>query len=143
MLLLIEPQIQIVPNAITGHRFQIAILIQESVEPKHRDTEMKKILMLILLLVSTNVFAGYWSGNDLYKWMKYDDKILTRKNYIAGVVDTMTSLGMSVCIDQGTTTDQIELITSNYMQKHPEHWTNEGSYFVILAIQEAYPCKKL
>ena len=99
--------------------------------------------MLILLLVSTNVFAGYWSGNDLYKWMKYDDKILTRKNYIAGVVDTMTSLGMSVCIDQGTTTDQIELITSNYMQKHPEHWTNEASYFVILAIQEAYPCKKL
>ena len=55
MLLLIEPQIQIVLNAITGHRFQIAILIQESVEPKHRDTEMKKILMLILLLVSTNV----------------------------------------------------------------------------------------
>jgi hypothetical protein len=94
-------------------------------------------------MVSTYVLSGYWSGNDLYKWMKYDDKILTRKKNIAVVVYAMTSLGMSVSIDQGTTTDQIELITSNYMQKHPEYWTNEGSYFVILAIQEAYPCKKL
>jgi len=54
MLPLIDPQIQIVLNAITGHRFQIPIRIQESVEPKHRDIKMKKILIM-LLLVSTHV----------------------------------------------------------------------------------------
>ena len=55
----IELQIQIILNVITGHPFQIPIRILENVEPKYRDIKMKKIQILIMLMVSTNVLAEW------------------------------------------------------------------------------------
>jgi hypothetical protein len=105
---------------------------------------MKK-LTLLLLLVSTNVFAGYYTGNDLVKWFNDKDNETPLYIYIAGVIDgigVIEEYSKTICIAAGTTQRQIGQLTYNYMQKHPEIWTYSGSYFVILAVQEAYPCKK-
>jgi hypothetical protein len=106
---------------------------------------MKKILVLLLFMGSTNVFAGVWSGNDLVKWFKDEGYAGIREAYIAGVVDTVgytEGYNKYICILEGTTTTQIVQLTYNYMQKHPEKWTVQGSYFVVMALFEAYPCKK-
>ncbi len=106
---------------------------------------MKKILVLMLLMSSTSVFAVVWSGNDLVKWFKDEGYAGMRETYVAGVVDTVSytdSYNKDICIPIGTTTTQIAQLTYNYMQKHPENWTAQGAYFVTFALYEAYPCKK-
>ena len=107
---------------------------------------MKKIILLILLTISTNVFANEWvyvSGNDLIKHLKDNDR--DGQFYISGVVDAISVLepyGKEICIEAGTSLMQLGQLTYNHMQKHPEKWMDPGSYFVITMLRETYPCKK-
>jgi hypothetical protein len=107
---------------------------------------MKKLILLIILLtVSTNVFSGYFTGNDIIGWLKDDRYTIQREAYVSGVIDgiEMTDTYKNyICIPIKTTGQQIAQLTYNNMQQHPEKWTKTGSYFVISALIEAYPCKK-
>jgi hypothetical protein len=106
---------------------------------------MKKIILFILLTVSTNVFSGYFTGNDIMGWFKDDRYTIQREAYVTGVIDgiEMTDTYKKyICIPTKTTREQIAQLTYNNMQQHPEKWTSIGSYFVITALIQAYPCKK-
>lgn len=110
---------------------------------------MKKILMLILLTVSTNVFSddvhkGAWTGNELIQWLNNENAKPFVDGYISGIVETRMfySSTLDFCFTNGTTSVQIRQIVYNYMIKNPTLWTLNGSFLVGLALKEAYPCKK-
>ena len=104
---------------------------------------MKKILILILLTVSTNVFSGvYFNAEKLITYIKSSSATdnMVALGYIYGVVDTHTPIcGWKMA---GVTGNQLVQVTKNYLEKHPESW-NYGAYGVVIyAIKEVYPCKK-
>ena len=104
-------------------------------------------------MVSPNVFSDetqdgknkmiVWiHGNELMEWLKNDKYITERNVFIFGVVEALQIFDRSVCIKEHTTGLQLTQITYNYMVKNPTEWTYSGSFVVINAIREAYPCKK-
>ena len=107
---------------------------------------MKKLTLLLLLMVSTNVMSDtmvtpFVSGIDLIKWIK-DDKYTTIRNmYISGVVDGI-QLYDNICLPSNTYASQLIQITYNYMQKNPTTWNDIASYNIVNALKETYPCKK-
>ncbi len=105
---------------------------------------MKKIILFILLTVSTNVFANFYTGNDLIRWYKIDN-YTGIYGYLAGVIDeysTEPNNKKIICIPEATEIQQISQITYNYLQKNPTQWAWNGAFIVWLALIEAYPCKK-
>lgn len=107
---------------------------------------MKKILLIILLTVSTNVFAVIFTGNDLIRWFK-SYNYTEINGYVSGVIDGFEAEPGGnnkkiICIPIGTEVQQISQITYNYLQKNPTQWAWAGSYIVWNALIEAYPCKK-
>ena len=108
---------------------------------------MKKTLILLLLMCSTSVFANEWlyvSGNELLNRLK-DGGDRDSLFYISGVVDSISILepyDREICIEKGTSLQQLGQLTYNHMLKHPEKWMLSGSYFVITMLRETYPCKK-
>ena len=106
---------------------------------------MKKILLIILLAISMDVFGGsvmFLTGNDLIRWYKgYDNAQINA--YVSGVVDGMPNiLEKLICIPIGTEVQQISQITYNYLQKNPTQWALNGAYIVEYSLMDAYPCKK-
>ena len=108
---------------------------------------MKKILILILLTFSTNVFSddvhkGNWTGNELIKWLNNEKPF--SEGYISGVVETRLSYSSTLdfCLTNGTTSAQLVQVVYNYMIKNPTLWTLDENLLVGLALKEAYPCKK-
>ena len=103
---------------------------------------MKKIILFILLTVSTNVFSAYYTGENLITDIRSSSSIdrMVAMGYIYGVVDVyFTSCQI---IFAGVSGNQLVQITKNYLEKHPENWNYTGESEVYLAISEKYPCKK-
>ena len=108
---------------------------------------MKKILLIILLTVSTNVFAViFFTGNDLIRWFK-SYNYTEINGYVSGVIDGFEAEPGGnnkkiICIPIGTEVQQISQITYNYLQKNPTQWALNGAYIVEYSLMDAYPCKK-
>ena len=108
---------------------------------------MKKIILFLLLTVSMNVFAvSVFTGNDLIRWFKSHDYIQINA-YVAGVIDGFETEPEGenkrfICIPIGTEIQQISQITYNFLQKNPTKWVWTGSFIVVNALIESYPCKK-
>ena len=105
---------------------------------------MNKIILLILLTVSTNVFSdvNYMTGETLINFLRSsnsEDNIIAL-GYIFGVIDTHSE----ICDWKlaGVTGTKLVQITKNHLEKHPESWNYSASAFVKAAISEKYPCKK-
>ena len=104
---------------------------------------MKKILILILLTVSTNVFSNsevFYNGEKLINDIKSDD--LSANAYASGFIIGVNYDNREICIDEGVTGDQLIQITKNYLEKHTDSWKYTASSILIFAVKEAYPCKK-
>jgi hypothetical protein len=104
---------------------------------------MKKIILFILLAVSTNVFSGaYITGEILINRIKsnlvIDNELAL--GYIFGVVDSYDNFCKWKL--EGITIFQLNQVTKNYLEKHPEIWNYSANYGVLSAIKEVYPCKK-
>ena len=107
---------------------------------------MKKLLILLLLMVSTNVFSNsevFYNGEKLINDIKSDD--LSANAYASGFIIGVIGVNYDnreICIDEGVTGDQLIQITKNYLEKHPDSWKYTASSILIFAIKEFYPCKK-
>lgn len=111
---------------------------------------MKKILLIILLTVSTNIFSNntyldgnaYLDGNTLINLIRsnliYENQLATQ--YILGVVDTND--GECNWKLTGVSGGQLNQITKNFLEKHPEYWNYNASMLVNFAIVRVYGCKK-
>ena len=107
---------------------------------------MKKLLILLLLMVSSNVFSSsevFYNGEKLINDIKSDD--LSANAYASGFIIGVIGVNYDnreICIDEGVTGDQLIQITKNYLEKHPDSWKYTASSILIFAIKEFYPCKK-
>ena len=104
---------------------------------------MNKIILLILLTVSTNVFAdseGFYNGEKLITDIRssHQGDNIYANGYILGVSDSNNEL----CIEGVVTGNQVTQITKNFLEKHPESWKYTASSLVMAALKEVYPCKK-
>ena len=104
---------------------------------------MKKILLIILLTVSTNVFSdseGFYNGENLINDMKSDD--LYANAFASGFIHGVNDDSREICFYEVVTRNQVTQIIKNFLEKHPEYWKYTASSLVITAVKEIYPCKK-
>jgi hypothetical protein len=59
--------------------------------------------------------------------------------WLLGGGDSTRAFG--ICVDTPVTSGAAKQTFKNWAQKHPEKWSLDRLYGVILALQEAYPCK--
>ena len=114
---------------------------------------MKKIILLILLTISTNVFSGnelYFSGNELAEMMvEYEKDVDNLKSaymagqyyaYVIGVLESTN--GIIWCNPGNVTNGQLNKIVSKYLHNNPEKLHFYANSLVTQALKEALPCKK-
>lgn len=104
---------------------------------------MKKLILFILLTVSTNVFSdsgGFYNGENLINNIKSDD--LYANAFASGFILGVNDASREICVDEGVTRNQATQIIKNFLEKHPEYWKYTASSLVITAVKEIYPCNK-
>jgi hypothetical protein len=67
--------------------------------------------------------------------------------YVLGVVDqhefSAGALGgrRQFCLKEGATADRMVELTREWLAAHPDGQTSYGSFGVLVALKQAYPCK--
>jgi hypothetical protein len=129
---------------------------------------MKKLslmLAVLLALLGSNASAGpadyVFSGNDIHeacthavrgleKTGEYDEhRFGVCAGFIAGIVDFHTvaarveSLPVAMfCLPAGITTARVIRDVTAYLETNQARLHDLAAYLVILALREAYPCRK-
>lgn len=109
---------------------------------------MKLITLLAcMLMLSSNSWASFTSGNELHKWMTEWEKENGNRHstglfrgYVSGVVDTGNNI--LFCTGNGVTRGQYTAVVAKFLKNNPELWNNSGDSIVIDALKNAFPCKK-
>ncbi|MCK9622174.1 MAG: hypothetical protein M0R47_16760 [Methylobacter sp.] len=101
--------------------------------------------ILIGLLLSFQACAYFDSGSVIHEGLLDQDreragyKSAYSFGYIIGVIDVIDEV--IICMPHGTTKGQLAKIVLNYMEVHPEKWSDPGKYSVINALKDLWPCK--
>ena len=124
---------------------------------------MKKLILLLLLMVSTNVMAKsivsdkssydcVITGNDLAKhileYNKFENgseynlsEVNAFMSYVLGVFDTSNNIFWCI-YSSNINTAQVAKIVIKYINNNPEKLHLCAATLVINALSEAFPCKK-
>lgn len=113
---------------------------------------MKKfILIAMLILLPTQVQAGFLTGNKLVEYMHEDEKTEIQNpsyyksgrytGFIVGTFDTLSGLQM-ICATTDVTEGQADAIVTKYLKFNPEKWNEAAIDLVFIALRNAFPCKK-
>lgn len=113
---------------------------------------MKKLLIIIILLLSTNCFAV--TGNDLHVWLKSNNDYEkgSAHYFIIGVMQSMESyreteisiaksekrkpkLGYYACLPKGITIGQLFDMVQKYLDDNPEKRHEQGQMLVLNAFK--------
>jgi hypothetical protein len=124
-----------------------------------KETEMKKVLMLLLLVFPLSSFGDFYNGNELMTKSedcdKYDagDRTMDNywscgafANYIAGVDDTYRTLVVregfepKFCASESVTVGQMVKIVRKHLDMYPEKLHMAASGLVLNALEAAFPC---
>lgn len=121
----------------------------------------RTILAVALLLVSVFANAQFRTGSTFIEhwraWQKGENQGLNSltedewrdanqyRAYIIGVNDgiwwaTSDPDLKDICIPDGTTTDQLYKVVSNYLEGNPTNWNRTGMFIVWDALRKAWPC---
>ena len=106
-------------------------------------TQMKKIIISALLMLSCSANAAFFSGNDLLNRMTSNDtgERMLAMGYVAGIFDALD--GTAFCTGgRGITLGQLKDIVMKKLQNFPESRHLTADNFVYVALSEAFPCKK-
>lgn len=103
---------------------------------------MKKLLFACLMAFSVSSHAEFITGNKLLSLItsKSDIENSFAYGYVAGVFDL--GHGVTHCAPDNVTVRQVNDMTVRVLQKLPQHREKSADQFVLLALQEAWPCKK-
>ena len=106
-----------------------------------------QILAIGLFLVSGNLWAAFFDGNNLHNWLVQKEKSNVPSyvsglfdGYVAGVVDAGD--GLVFCTGSGVTAGQNSAVVAKYINNNPEKWNKNADLLVVDALKKAFPCKK-
>jgi hypothetical protein len=112
---------------------------------------MRKLVIAVLLCVPVSGGAKTVQVSQLFNGSGLHALLLGNNaeyvGYIEGAVDTFTVISASehqpppFCLPTGITGKQLSDIVLRYMDRHPEARYLAGSGHVVLAMQEAFPCR--
>jgi hypothetical protein len=125
-------------------------------EEKTRSITRLWLLAVLFMLISPSVFA--LTGNELLKQCSAATASTGRKqceSYVDGVVSGINTLTTSMrilhpgsgsypqlfCVPRFTATNDLVAATVSYLKQHTENQHYDASSEVLLALQQAYPCK--
>ena len=110
-------------------------------------------LLVIAFLIGVPVsgYSGFVSGHTLVENMReyekfekdpsgstYDNfKMGHYMGYVTGVADVLVNLG-TIKVEE-VTVGQLCAVVAKYLKANPEQWHQSASYFVVMALQEAFP----
>lgn len=113
---------------------------------------LKILTIIIVMLPSSNVSAGWLAGNDLVQfskeWKKGFDGIKTPDTfeaakfqmYVSGVVEALD--GVLICLPDNATGGQMLSVVYKYIDSHPDKWNNSARSLVYTPLSKTFPCKK-
>jgi len=118
---------------------------------------MKRVTLLISVCLCFWLYGGqahavYVTGDDLTVacLSESPQKILSCIHYVAGVIDyhtMMQSLGttpvVDFCLPKSLPIEQAALSVVDYLRKSPQHASFIAAPAVMMALQEAYPCRSV
>lgn len=102
---------------------------------------MKK-LILILAMLGSSAHAQFITGNELYTRMQDTGSQHHRSftmGYITGVHDAYD--GFLFCLNGNVTIGQIRDVTYAWLAANPQFRDKPGSFSVVNALREIWPCK--
>jgi len=99
--------------------------------------------------------SSFYDGNRLVAAMRGYDNLNTGskesidymkasefRGYVFGVVDASISLQQRLyCLPQKADAQQITAVVAKYLKAKPENWHTAAHLLVLLALQDAFPCK--
>lgn len=116
--------------------------------------KFKTILFFVSLMIfsSSSYAAGWLPGNKLVDMAKewkinFDDGtrgdhvgIRGYQMYIFGVLDVAD--GVLFCLPDSATGGQIFSVVYNYINQHPEKWSDSAFDLVYVSLSDSFPCQK-
>lgn len=121
---------------------------------------MRNTILLVLLLLPVQGFAGFLTGDKLLEscqaYINATD--ITRGHecvgYITGIADVHETFvawgGVMVavmpregywCLTEGTETGRLVQVVTKWLQENPGHLHNEASSLVATALKATFPCR--
>lgn len=114
----------------------------------------KAILAACLWHLVCTAQAGFYSGNDLVKWLDSYDRVQqdrasaqdagnasTLMGYVTGITEALHRMD-ATCPPGNMRIRQVVALTKAELQSAPEQWHEDGDLFVGRALMKAYPCVK-
>ena len=109
---------------------------------------MRKLIFVVMLVVSGQAASYYRTGNDLLPHCKSGTSFLEGycRGFITSAVDTSKSwkewegLDTNICTPKGVTESQLQRVVVKYLAANPDEMRNAASKLVLKALQEAFPC---
>lgn len=111
---------------------------------------LKLITIICTLIFSSQISAGFYTGNELYSECAARESVSTYyqsnafcSGYISGVSDhfTGTSEKGLLCIDNNVTIGQIKKIFISYIDRNPEKLHLPAWVLVENSMYQAFKCK--
>ena len=114
---------------------------------------MRRICLVLVLILFWASFACafFKTGNDLVSWMQEYEKAIsgnTYDSYDAGSYTAFlfaTNTGLEhngeICKPKGLKAKQLFAVVKNYLNDHPEKWTEPGYDLARNALMDAFPCE--
>ena len=102
-----------------------------------------KFLPILMLLMSIQTNAGFFSGNDLAKRMSEDNVFDSGvySGYIIGIVDAAVTRKL-ICPPPDITIMQAKAIVAKFLKENPELWNTNADLLVLVSLGLAFPCGK-
>lgn len=105
---------------------------------------MKKIATLaaaIALALSAHA-TEFFSGNELLSWFESADagRRSAAGGYVLGIADAFD--GDAFCLPDGVVGRQLTDVVVRFLRAHPENRSAHGGSLAMLAMNDAWPCKR-
>ena len=110
---------------------------------EHFDNEAS-ILFRKDMTDQTQVFADFYSGNDLVELIKADAgtsqiDYAKAEKYIAYIIGVYDATSRAYNAPSSLTKGQVIAVVTSYLMNHSEQWADPASLLVIRALKEAFP----
>ncbi|MDY0282351.1 MAG: Rap1a/Tai family immunity protein [Salinivirgaceae bacterium] len=111
------------------------------------------MLILCLLLVSSNSYAYFQDGNDLVgdmrEWKNANNKSPNTNytaatgysSYVRAIYDVL-ELNKIICTSNNTTVGQVNAVVAKFLDANPERWSEPAYFLVSDALKPVFPCGK-
>jgi Rap1a immunity proteins len=116
-----------------------------------RLTRSVALVAVVLLCVWRYTHAGFWDGNELVKNLREGYERAERHDpntnwlhdglYTGFVVGVFDANSESFCRPDGVSVRQISTIVEDYLNAHPEQWSQPAHMLVMRALRAAFPCR--